>query len=168
MSPTYLEQYISTLAAALPGSSFPGSWAVHDYSDVTRAYLGASLTDLEAFDRALGSDTGGRAKDLWITEAGMLLNSRTKLGSCPANGTDPAGTVGACINGNAAAQRADIAAFFSLPQAGVSVPITHLFWYEWQGGIDWDSGLVDAAGLPRSAWCAFFGSGNCTGSPNAP
>ena len=83
MSPTYLEQYVSTLAAALPGSSFPASWAVHDYSGVTRGYLGTSLADLEAFDRELGTDTGGHAKDLWITEAGMLLNSRTKLGGCP-------------------------------------------------------------------------------------
>jgi hypothetical protein len=167
MTPSYLEQYVSTLAAALPGSSFPASWAVHDYSGVTRGYLGATLADLEAFDRDLGTDTGGRAKDLWITEAGMLLNSRIKFGSCPANGTDPAGTVGACINGNAANQQADIAAFFSLPQAGVSVPITHLFWYEWEGEINWDSGLLDSAGVPRSAWCAFFGSGTCTGSPNA-
>ena len=167
MTPTYLEQYVSTLAAELPGSSFPASWAVHDYSGVTRGYLGTSLATLEAFDRELGADTGGRAKDLWITEAGMLLNSRTKLGNCPISGTDPAGTVGACINGNAAAQRADIAAFFSLPRAGVAVPITHLFWYEWKGEINWDSGLLDATGAPRSAWCAFFGAGNCTGSPNA-
>jgi hypothetical protein len=167
MSPIYLEQYVATLAAALPGSSFPASWAVHDYSGVTRGYLGASLADLEAFDRELGTDTDGRAKDLWITEAGMLLNSRTRLGDCPVNGTDPAGTVGACINGNAKAQQEDIAAFFSLPSAGVSVPITHLFWYEWEGEINWDSGLLDAAGVPRSAWCAFFGSGTCTGSPNA-
>ncbi|MFZ0387081.1 MAG: hypothetical protein WAL22_15550, partial [Solirubrobacteraceae bacterium] len=167
MSPTYLEQYVSTLAAALPGGSFPASWAIHDYSGVTRGYLGSSLADLEAFDRDLGTDTGGRAKDLWITESGMLLNSRTKLGVCPANGIDAVGTVGACINGNAAAQQADISAFFSLPQAGVSVPITHLFWYEWEGEINWDSGLLDAGGVPRSAWCAFFGSGTCTGNPNA-
>jgi hypothetical protein len=167
MSPTYLEHYVTTLAAALPGSSFPASWAIHDYSGVTRGYLGSSLADLEAFDRELGTDTGGRAKDLWITEAGMLLNSRTKLGDCPAHGTDPAGTVGACINGNDAAQRTDISAFFSLPRAGVSVPITHLFWYEWKGEANWDSGLLDAGGVPRSAWCAFFGSGTCTGSPNA-
>jgi len=167
MSLTYLEQYVATLAAALPGSSFPASWAVHDYSGVTRGYQGSSLADLEAFDRELGSDTGGRAKDLWITEAGMLLNSRTKLGGCPANGADPGGTVGACINGNVADQQADINAFFALPSAGVSVPITHLFWYEWRGESNWDSGLVDAAGVPRSAWCAFFGSGTCTGSPNA-
>ena len=167
MSPTYLEHYVATLATALPGSSFPASWGVHDYSGVTRGYQGSSLVDLEAFDRDLGTDTGGRAKDLWITEAGMLLNSRTKLGACPASGADPAGTVGACINGNAAAQAADISTFFSLPQAGVSVPITHLFWYEWEGEINWDSGLVDSAGVPRSAWCAFFGSGTCTGSPNA-
>ena len=51
--------------------------------------------------------------------------------------------------------------------AGVSVPITHLFWYEWEGEVNWDSGLLDAGGAPRSAWCAFFGSGTCTGSPNA-
>jgi hypothetical protein len=167
MNPTYLQQYVSTLASALPGSVFPASWAVHDYSGVTRGYQGGSLATLEAFDRQLATDTGGRAQDLWITETGMLLNSRTKLGSCPGAGTDPAGTVGACINGNAAAQRKDIAAFFALPRAGVSVPITHLFWYEWKGEINWDSGLLDAAGVPRSAWCAFFGSGTCTGSPNA-
>jgi hypothetical protein len=167
MSPTYLEQYVSTLAAALPGSSFPASWAVHDYSGVTRGYQGSSLADLGAFDRELGADTGGRAQDLWITESGMLLNSRTKLGACPANGADPAGTVGACINGNATAQQADISAFFSLPSAGVSVPITHLFWYEWEGEMNWDSGLLDSAGTPRSAWCAFFGAGSCSGSPNA-
>lgn len=167
MTPTYLEQYISTLNTALPASAFPASWAVHDYTGVTRGYLGRSLAQLEVFDRHLGTDTAGRARDLWITETGMLLNARAKLGSCPVKGTDPAGTVGACINGNAVAQQADIAAFFSLPQAGVSVPITHLFWYEWEGEINWDSGLLDAAGVPRSAWCAFFGSGTCTGSPNA-
>jgi hypothetical protein len=167
LSPVYLEQYVSQLASALPGSSFPASWAVHDYSGVTRGYQGSSLADLEAFDRDLGTDTGGRAKDLWITEAGMLLSSRTKLGDCPASGADPAGTVGACINGDAADQSADIAAFFALPSAGVAVPITHLFWYGWQGDVNWDSGLVDAAGVPRSAWCAFFGSGTCAGSANA-
>jgi hypothetical protein len=167
MSPIYLEQYVSTLAAALPGSSFPASWAVHDYSGVTRGYQGSSLADLSAFDRELGTDTGGRATSLWITEAGMLLNSRTKIGNCPANGADPAGTVGACINGDAAAQQADINAFFSLPGAGVSVPITHLFWYEWEGESNWDSGLLDALGAPRSAWCAFFGAGTCTGSADA-
>ncbi len=167
MSPTYLEQYVSTLGAELPGSSFPASWAVHDYSGVTRGYQGSSLATLEAFDRALGTDTGGRAQGLWITETGMLLSSRTKLGDCPANGADPAGTVGACINGNATAQQADINTFFSLPSAGVSVPITHLFWYEWEGEMNWDSGLLDAGGAPRNAWCAFFGSGTCTGSPNA-
>jgi len=167
MSPTYLEQYVSQLSSALPGASFPASWAVHDYSGVTRGYQGSSLADLTSFDRELGTDTGGRAKALWITEAGMLLDSRTKLGDCPANGADPAGTVGACINGNATAQAADIASFFSLPSAGVAVPITHLFWYEWQGETNWDSGLLDAGGVPRSAWCAFFGSGRCTGSPNA-
>ena len=107
------------------------------------------------------TDSGGRAKALWITETGMLLNSRSRSGGCPAAGTDPAGTLGACINGNGPAQAADIISFFALARAGGSVPITHVFWYEWQGEPNWDSGLTDATGAPRPIWCAFFGSGDC-------
>jgi hypothetical protein len=167
LSPTYLEQYVAQLARALPASEFPTSWAVHDYGSVTRGYLGASLGALTAWDQELGSDTGGRAKDVWITETGMLLSSRHRLPGCPATGSDPADTLGACLSVNGAAQLADVSSFFELPRAGASVPITHLFWYQWQGAPTWDSGLLDAAGVPRQAWCAFFGSGTCTGSQGA-
>ena len=146
LSPAYLKQYVAQLARALPAAEFPSSWAVHDYGAVTRGYQGSSLAPLAAFDEDLGTDTGGRAKSLWITEAGMLLTSRSKRGDCPAAGADPAGTIGACINGNGPAQLADIISFFELPRAGTSVPITHLFWYEWQGEPAWDSGITDAAG----------------------
>jgi hypothetical protein len=72
------------------------------------------------------------------------------------------------VNGNAARQALAADAFFALPQAGVAVPITHLFWYQWQGEFNWDSAIVDAAGLPRAPWCAFYGSGVCNGDPSAP
>ena len=97
----------------------------------------------------------------------MLLSSRHRLPGCPATGSDPADTLGACLSVNGAAQLADVSSFFALPRAGTSVPITHLFWYQWQGAPTWDSGLIDAAGVPRQAWCAFFGSGTCTGSQGA-
>jgi hypothetical protein len=167
LSPTYLQQYVAQLAHALPAAEFPASWAVHDYSGVTRGYQGSSLDALAAWDKDLGADSGGRAKDVWITETGMLLSSRRRVDGCPANGTDPAHTLGACLSGDSADQLSDLASFFEMPSAGTSVPITHLFWYQWQGAPTWDSGLTDAAGVPRTAWCAFFGSGNCTGSQGA-
>jgi hypothetical protein len=170
LSPVYLEQYAAQLAHVLPATAFPTQWAVHDYGAVTRAYQGhgASLDPLAAFDRDLGTDTGGRAASLWITETGMLLTSRSHVGHCPAVGADPAGTIGACINGNGPAQLADLVAFLQLSRAGSSVPITHVFWYEWQAEPAWDSGLTDAAGLPRPGWCALYGSGSCAGSIDAP
>ena len=120
---------------------------MHDYSGVTRALLGTSLANLEAFDRQLGTDTDGRAKDLWITEAGMLLNSRTKLGSCPSTAPiRPAPWVRASTAMPPPSRRISPRSS-PLPQAGVSVPITHLFWYEWEGKADWDSGLLDATGV---------------------
>jgi hypothetical protein len=166
-SPAYLREYVAQLAHTLPAAEFPASWAVHDYGAVTRGYQGSSLDQLAAWDKDLGADSGGRAKDLWITETGMLLSSRHHVGGCPASGTDPAGTVGACISASNTDQLSDLVAFFAMPSAGTSVPITHLFWYQWQGAPTWDSGLTDAAGVPRPAWCAFFGSGTCTGDPHA-
>ena len=166
-SPAYLQQYVSQLAHSLPAPEFPASWAVHDYSGVTRGYQGSSLNALASWDKDLGTDSRGRAKDVWITEAAMLLSSRRRADGCPASGTDPADTLGACITGNDAAQLKDLISFFEMPSAGTSVPITHLFWYQWQGAPTWDSGLTDAAGVPRYAWCAFFGKGDCTGSPDA-
>ena len=167
LSPTYLQQYVAQLQHALPAAQFPASWAIHDYSGVTRGYQGSSLDALAAWDKELGADSGGRAKAVWITEAGLLLSSRHRVDGCPASGTDPADTLGACLNGNSAAQLADLISFFKMPSAGTSVPITHLFWYQWQGSPTWDSALTDAAGVPRPAWCAFFGKGDCTGSSNA-
>ncbi len=167
LSPTYLAQYIAQLSRALPPGEFPSNWAAHDYRGVTRGYQGASLAGLQAFDRALAADSGGRAEALWITETGMLLSSRSRSGGCPAAGTDPAGTLGACINGNGPAQAADIISFFALARAGSAVPITHVFWYQWQGEPDWDSGITDATGAPRPIWCAFFGSGDCGADADA-
>jgi hypothetical protein len=163
----YLAPYVTELARVMPGPEFPSVWSVHDYREVTDAYADADATELAAFDQALARDTGGRARSLWITEAATVLTSTVRGGDCPAVGVDAAGSLGACINGHPARQAAGAAAFFALPDAASAVPITHLFWYEFTGAPNWDSGLVDPAGNPRAAYCVFYGSGHCSGSPDA-
>ena len=162
----YLKPYAALLAAQLPGAVYPATWAVHDYDDVTASYVGPGSAHLRAFDQALAADSGGGARDLWVTESGTLLTSHVVAGGCPAAGVDAAGTLGACVNGDLARQANDAAGFFDLPAAGTAVPITHLFWYQWAGEMNWDSGLSDGTGQLRAAWCAFYGAGACTGSPS--
>jgi hypothetical protein len=163
----YLAPYVTELSQQMPGSEFPSVWSVHDYREVTDAYADPSATELAAFDRALARDTGGRAHSLWITEAATVLTSTVRDGDCPAVGVDASGSLGACINGQSARQAAGAAAFFALPHVASAVPITHLFWYQFAGAPNWDSGLVDPAGSPRAAYCVFYGSGDCRGSPDA-
>ncbi len=165
--PAYLAPYVAELARMMKGASFPPVWSVHDYDEVTGAYAGVDAGELAAFDRALATDTGGRARSLWITEAGTVLTSVVRGGDCPATGVDPGGTLGACLNGEDDRQVTDAGAFFALPGVADAVPITHLFWYQFEGAPHWDSGLVDAAGVPRAAYCVFYGRGTCTGSAAA-
>jgi hypothetical protein len=164
----YLGTYAAAMARLEPGAAFPATWSVHDYRDVSADVDGSAPTELAAFDQALATDSGGRAQDLWVTEAGTLLTDHQHGGDCPAVGAMDAGTLGACLQGQAATQAASAREFFALPAAGTAVPITHLFWYEWQAEPNWDSGLVDAAGAPRPQWCVFYGSGACTGSLLTP
>jgi hypothetical protein len=166
--PSYLAPYVAQLKRELPGDAFPTTWSVHDYPEVTGGYAGARPgPQLASFDRALARDTGGRARSLWVSEAGTVLTSQLRGGDCPAIGNDPAGTLGACIDGRADRQTADANSFFALPHVASAVPITHLFWYQFQGAHSWDSGLIDGSGQPRAAYCVFYGQGTCTGSPNA-
>jgi hypothetical protein len=166
----YLAAYAAELAALLGPARYPTVWSVHDYGDVTSSYAGVDLAPLSAFDTALRADSAGRARELWVTEAGTELTDPLPAVRCHPPGAAPGaiGTLGACVNGNAAAQALAASAFFALPEAGVAVPITHIFWYQWQGERTWDSALVDPAGTPRAPWCAFYGSGVCDGDPNAP
>jgi hypothetical protein len=171
LDPAYLAAYAGQLGREMGGAGqppYPATWSVHDYRDVDQAWNGARATALATFDRALAHDTGGRATSLWITEAGTVLTSRVKTGNCPAVGVDASGTLGACINGSPGRQAAAAAAFFSLPRVASAVPITHLFWYQFESAPDWDSGLLDTARHPRAAYCAFLGYGLCDGSPDAP
>jgi hypothetical protein len=162
----YLAAYTALLGAQMPGAMYPATWAVHDYDDVTASYDRPVATSLRRFDRALAADSGAGARDLWVTETGTLLTNHRVTGECPAAGVDAAGTLGACVNGQVARQANDVAGFFALPAAGAAVPITHLFWYQWAGEANWDSGLSDGTGRLRAPWCAFYGSGACTGSPS--
>ena len=164
---SYLAPYVAELARQMPGARFPSTWSVHDYHEVTTGYNGAGATQLAAFDEALARDTHGRAHSLWITEAAPVLDSPVRSGDCPAVGVDVAGSLGACINGQATRQAASAQAFFALPRAADAVPITHLFWYQFTGAPGWDSGLLAPDGGPRAAYCVFYGSGQCTGSPDA-
>jgi hypothetical protein len=167
----YLAAYASQLNRQLGPTQYPAVWSVHDYGDVTRSYAGADLGPLSAFDAALRVDTAGRAQDLWVTEAGTELTDVAPAPEChtaAALATGRTGTLGGCVDGDAAAQALAAQAFFAIPQAGTAVPISHLFWYQWQGQPNWDSGLIDAAGQPRAPWCAFYGSGVCDGNPTAP
>ncbi len=164
---SYLASYVAELARQMPGARFPSTWSVHDYREVTTGYTGAGAPQLAAFDAALARDTGGRARSLWISEAAPRLDSPVRSGDCAAVGVDAAGSLGACINGQPARQKASAEAFFALPHAADAVPITHLFWYQFIGAPGWDSGLLAPDGGPRPAYCVFYGSGQCTGSPNA-
>ncbi|HEY2440514.1 MAG TPA: hypothetical protein VGI07_09795, partial [Solirubrobacteraceae bacterium] len=148
----YLAAYAAELNSRLAGAEFPTTWSVHDYGDVTSSYATVGVTALSAFDSALKSVTGGRAGDLWVTEAGTELTDPVPDSDCPVVPGGPgavaggagavaggvgaatggtgaaasgAGTLGACVNGNTARQALAADAFFALPQAGVAVPITH-------------------------------------------
>ncbi len=162
----YLEQYATLLAHQAPGALYPATWSVHDYADVTASYAGPVLGPLQSFDRALRTASGGAAHELWVTEAGTWLTDPKRVAGC-AVALGSAETLGACLSGQPARQTNAAAAFFALPSAGVAVPITHVFWYQWQGEPGWDSGITDAAGSPRVPWCVFYGGGICGGNPNA-
>src|SRR5579875_3122719 len=164
---SYLGPYVRQLERVMPGAAFPSTWSVHDYREVTDAYSGVSPGELASFDRALARDSDGRARSLWVTEAGTVLTSQLRGGDCPAAGVDQAGTLGACISGQPDRQALDATAFFNLSRAASAVPITHVFWYQFQGAPGWDSGLIDATGQPRAAYCVFYGQGTCDGNPSA-
>lgn len=161
----YLRAYAAMLGAALPGPGLPAVWSVHDYADVTRSFAAPQLGPLQAFDAALASASGGAARDLWVTEAGTELTDPEAFAGCGAVAGLPE-TLGACVAGQAARQAMAAQAFLALPQAGIAVPITHLFWYQWQGEPDWDSAITDGYGQPRAPWCVLFGTGTCMGNPN--
>jgi hypothetical protein len=167
-SVSYMNSYVAAMVKLEPGPAFPSTWSVHDYRDVSADYAGTDPTELAAFDTALASASGHLAKDLWITEAGVLLTDHQRGSQCAAAGPDASGSIGACLQGQVANQTQAAHEFFALPTVADAVPITHLFWYEWEAEPNWDSGLVDAAGAPRTSWCVFYGSGSCTGSPSTP
>jgi hypothetical protein len=161
----YLAQYARALAATIAPGQYPATWSVHDYGDVTGSFTDPVISGLRSFDQALAADTGGAARDLWVTEAGTELTDPEPFSGCGQVAGAP-DTLGGCMVGQPARQALAAQSFFALPLAGSAVPITHLFWYQWEGDSTWDSGILDGAGDPRAPWCAFYGGGSCDGSPN--
>ena len=172
----YLHQLIGTLHTR------PAVISFHDYIDPT-ANSAAVAHD---FAVRLYNQFGKRF-ELWITESGVYLSEIAPLpaegGSSRAHGCE-FGTnrargltgLGRCIDGNARAQAAGAASFkYRLAQRGSyrGVRITELFWYQYRAlpptptrPVQWDSGLLDARGVPRASYCVLTASTGCTGNPH--
>jgi hypothetical protein len=172
----YMHQLIDTLHTR------PAVISFHDYIDPT-----ADSTVL-AHDLAVRLyGRFGKHFELWITESGVYLGEFAPLprdgGSSSAHGCE-FGTnrapglkgLGRCIDGNRRAQAAGAASFrYRLSPGGSyrGVRITELFWYQFRAlpptaarPVQWDSGLLDAHGVPRVSYCVLIGSNGCTGNPN--
>jgi hypothetical protein len=171
----YMNQLIGTLHAR------PAVVSFHDYIDPTAN----STAIAHAFAMDLYQKFGKRF-ELWITESGVYLGEYAPLppdgGSSTVHGCE-FGTLhapgviglGRCINGNARAQQAGATDFkYHLAQQGSyrGVRITQLFWYQFQAlpptkarPVQWDSGLLDAQGVPRVSYCVLVGKTGCTGNP---
>jgi hypothetical protein len=172
----YMRQLIGTLRARPVVISF------HDYIDPTAN----STAVAHGFAMRLYREFGKRF-ELWITESGVHLSEPTRLpregGSSRSHGCE-FGTsrapglvgLGRCIDGNSRAQAAGAASFkHRLAQLGSyrGVRITELFWYQFQAlpatatrPVQWDSGLLDAQGVPRASYCALVARTGCTGNPH--
>jgi hypothetical protein len=176
----YLAPYVSLLASQ---GYHPPTYSVHDYADPTASgWLGSPRVDqLQAFDVALGQDTaaaGAAASRLWVTESGVDLTDSDRtygrfsaIPCAPAVGSTPTlpNTLGACVDGNEAAQQIGTEGFFDLQSVTGGPPVTALYWFQFSGAHGWDSGLLDAAGDGRAAYCVWVGQAlsDCAGDPHA-
>jgi hypothetical protein len=161
----YLAPYVALLASqGRPAATY----SVHDYGDPTASgWLGGSRSDqLQAFDTALGRDTaaaGAAAGQLWVTESGVDLTDRDRrygqFDSVPCaggSGSTLPNTLGACVDGNKDAQIRSAQGFFDLRSVTGGPPVTALYWYQFVGSPGgWDSGLLDATGHGRAAYCVW-------------
>jgi hypothetical protein len=170
-------QHLNALSSCTPGfvaspggrcgtsGLFPRYWAVHNYDDPTAG----GTADLRSFETTLSSLSAGRhgPLEVWVTEAGVELNSATRADlnrkGCPS----PSGpTLGACVNNSPPGQARGARAWSSL--LGVSAPgvrTTQVYWFEFQLLAGWDSALVDADGRPRPSYCALVTGAHCDGNP---
>lgn len=171
----YLHQLIGTLHTR------PAVISFHDYIDPTANSTAVAHDFAVRLYRKFGKHF-----ELWITESGVYLGEWAPLppegGSSRVHGCE-FGTnraqglqgLGRCIDGNQRAQAAGAASFkHQLAQRGSyrGVRITELFWYQYRAlaptatrPVQWDSGLLDARGVPRISYCVLTDSTGCTGNP---
>jgi len=130
-------------------TAMPSTWAVHDYDDPTaigQADLREFERTLAALNNALGDGAGAT---LWITEAGVQLDSPTRSDlnrphgvACPGTNTDrsDADTFG-CLQANQpAAQAAGARAWMQLgvvsePTSRGLISVSELYWYQFELGV---------------------------------
>jgi hypothetical protein len=140
--------------------------SLHPNNDISASgRLGTpTTTDTQAVIAYLNSVLSAPPK-IWITEAsGNLADPATTYAGEPATCTSAAPgndgpNLGACLNGNGAAQAAGARGFLAL---GALPQVTRVFWYQFLlqsysdsafGLPDFDSALLDASGTPRPSYC---------------
>jgi len=122
-------------------TNMPSDWAVHDYTDPTAQ----GTADLYQFVTALAQlndrYAGGAAASVWITEAGVHLDSGNRQDANHPQGVTchtPLGTsntFGCLVDGNPAAQARGAQVWRALaavaaPTSHGAVRVTQLFWYQ--------------------------------------
>lgn len=163
----------------------PTYWGVHNYDDTTLNKTG----DLQKFENDLSADAGGYIGDpnpqVWVTEAGVQLDNNFTTDAnypsgvgCDNGESDDYHQFGACVDGNTAAQASGAQDWINLGnttasvQYGNPVTTTEVFWYEYQAPLAhfFDSGMADAGGKTRAAYCVLYGSppSSCTSNGSNP
>lgn len=177
---SYADAYMRQLNGTLRAR--PAVISFHDYVDPTANSTAVAHNFAVRLSRQFG-----KRFELWITESGVYLGEYAPLpqagGSSRSHGcefgiSDAPGLVGLgrCIEGNSRAQAAGAVSFkHRLAQLGSyrGVRITELFWYQFQAlpatatrPVQWDSGLLDAQGVPRASYCAIVARAGCAGNPH--
>jgi hypothetical protein len=185
----YFNQMVSTLA------QHPAYWAVHDYDDTTSTATsiptGCGATyldtcDLQTFERDLHGWVP--SAQVWVTEAGVRLDSTTTRDDNSSSGSPPQGPncvdddnpanpsdpsypsagydFGGCVDGNGNAQVTGAQTWENLARVSYgNDSTTEVFWYEFelQNGLHpWDTALVVPSGsglAPRPSYCVLYGPG---------
>jgi hypothetical protein len=166
----YLGGYFRVLSSIYPHP--PDAIALNPYIDVTYAAINQG-NPVPSASSGLPSAQGAIAKidriypshpPVWFTEVGVWLTDGGKepvTANCRDSNPNDAGTWGACLNGNPAAQAFAAEGYLRLPDE--SSQVQRVYYYDFDGqNAGWDSGLVNLStpllgphgyGVPRTAWC---------------
>lgn len=155
----YFNAYLNQLTTVV--GLWPSYISFHSYADVTSGgHVQSSNFTKDVYNHF--NSAGQPQPPLWITETGVVLtdgdrNYNGAAVSCTNAEADDASTLGACVDGNLAAQQAGAGDFLNLPVSGAYSPgqITQIFWYQLQpanASTGWDSGLLAPPRAAAGSW----------------